>query len=306
VPQDSVTLEALDALEFRLKTILPDAYRESYETLAPKPMRSAGLKFGPDGRVAWDEIWGSFCDLAMAGGPPHKGALLQPGTAAEVAADPERHAEVVEEICRGVTLASDLPAAASEEAGWIRVSCYSETMAAWLLRAIVMENVAVESQGRDLSLPASPAFRLEKEIKNVVTVVAKTNHYWMDHMARTRKEDIAILFDAMAQASPLLQPAPRPAVESEAYRASAAQMAAAVPAASGLPLDERVYPGWLGVRCPTVGVAVWLMRALVASNMLARREDTTLFLPVHPDVSAESVATRVARVRRFAELRGVL
>ena len=39
-------------------------------------MRAAGLKYDADGKVAWDEIWGSFCDLAMAGGPPHKGKLL--------------------------------------------------------------------------------------------------------------------------------------------------------------------------------------------------------------------------------------
>jgi len=30
-------------------------------------------------------------------------------------------------------------------------------------------------------LPAGPAFRLDKEIKNVITVVAKTHHYWTEH-----------------------------------------------------------------------------------------------------------------------------
>src|SRR5579871_3975068 len=105
--------EALEALEFRLKTILPDAYQNADRRVEPTPMRSAGLKFGPDGKVAWNEIWGSFCDLAMAGGPPHKGALLEPGTTADIAADPARYGEVAEEICRGVTLATDLPAVPS-------------------------------------------------------------------------------------------------------------------------------------------------------------------------------------------------
>ena len=73
---------ALDVLDLRLRTLLPEEYQDSYEDVQPAPMRSAGLKFDADGKVAWDEIWGSFCDLAMAGGPPHKGALLEPGTGA--------------------------------------------------------------------------------------------------------------------------------------------------------------------------------------------------------------------------------
>jgi hypothetical protein len=72
--------QALVDLDDRLRTILPEEYQESYETLEAVPMRSAGLKFGSDGRVAWNEIWESFCDLAMAGGPPHKGTLLGPAT----------------------------------------------------------------------------------------------------------------------------------------------------------------------------------------------------------------------------------
>jgi sirohydrochlorin cobaltochelatase len=32
-----------------------------------------------------------------------------------------------------------------------------------------------------LFLPAGPTFRLDKEIKNVVTVIAKTHHYWKEH-----------------------------------------------------------------------------------------------------------------------------
>lgn len=305
-PDTAETLEALDALEFRLRTILPDAYRDSYEKVEPTPMRSAGLKFDSDGKVAWNEIWGSFCDLAMAGGPPHKGALLQPGTAAEIAAHPGRYDEVVEEICRGITLATDLPAAPSREAGWVRVSCYSETMAAWLLRAIVMENVCVDASGRQLDLPASPAYRLEKEIKNVVTVIAKTNHYWMSHMARTRKEDIAVLFDAMSKAMPLAQPARPSEGADDIYARAVTSASAAWPEAIGCPVAGRAYHGWLGVACPDVHVAIWLMRALVASNVLARREETILFLPVNPADTADVVAGRLARVRRFAELRGVI
>ncbi len=197
----------LEELDLRLRVLLPETYQDSYESLEPKPMGSAGLKYGPDGKVAWDEIWGSFCDLAMAGGPPHKGRLLEPGTRAAIDAAPARYEEVVDEICRGITLASELPAQASPHAGWVSVDCYSETMASWLLRAIVMENVAARSDGRGLQLPAAPHFQLEKEIKNVITVIAKTTHYWMGHMPRAQKSAIADLFAKMSSASPLIEPA---------------------------------------------------------------------------------------------------
>ncbi len=79
---------ALDKLNARLRVLLPEQYQESYESVQPVSMGSAGLKFAPDGQVAWDEIWQTFCDLAMAGGPPHKGALLGPGDPSAIAAAP--------------------------------------------------------------------------------------------------------------------------------------------------------------------------------------------------------------------------
>src|SRR5579872_6422626 len=94
----------LDMLEQRIKILLPEQYQNSYEDVQPTSMGSAGLKFSPDGKVAWDEIWGSFCDLAMAGGPPHKGKLLLPATQSEIDAEPARYDQVVAEICRGIQL----------------------------------------------------------------------------------------------------------------------------------------------------------------------------------------------------------
>ena len=92
---------ALEELDFRLRIVLPEEYQDSYEQVEPVSMGSADLKYAADGTVAWDEMWGSFCDLAMAGGPPHKGTLLEPATPAEIAARPDRYQEVVDEICRG-------------------------------------------------------------------------------------------------------------------------------------------------------------------------------------------------------------
>ena len=37
-----------------------------------------------------------------------------------------------------------------------------------------------------LLIPASAGYRLEDEVKSVITVVAKTHHYWLAH-ARAKK-----------------------------------------------------------------------------------------------------------------------
>ena len=72
----------------------------------------------------------------------------------------------------------------SKSPGWVGLRCIDEEMALWLLRAIIVENVCVRREGSILFLPAGPTFRLEKEIKNVVTVVAKTYHYCTEHRSQ--------------------------------------------------------------------------------------------------------------------------
>jgi hypothetical protein len=297
---------ALAELDSRLRIVLPEEYQDSYETVQPVSMGSAGLKYAGDGQVAWDEMWDTFCDLAMAGGPPHKGTLLEPGTAAAIAAQPDRYRAVVDEIGRGVTLVTDLPAAESPVPGWMRVDCYSEVMAGWLLRAIVMENVAVRAQGRALDLPASPDFRLEKEIKNVITVIAKTCHYYLGHMPRSQQRAIASLFASLATTAPLLQPGDGDAGEREPSLRS--QIGERVLRETGMATATLRYTGWLGVECPGVAAAVWLMRAMVVSNVLARRENTILFVPIDPanDPDGTRVSTTLARIHHLAAVRGVI
>jgi len=270
-PDDQAALAELDA---RLKILLPPAYADSYETLSPAPMKSAGLKFDPNGQVAWNEIWGSFCDLALAGGPPHKGALLGPASAADVDAHPELYDRVVREVCRGIEMVTSMPCEPGETPGWVRVECYSATMAAWLLRAVVTENVAARATGVMLDLPVAPSFRLEKEIKNIVTVSAKTSHYWLEHMPRVQQRAIAELLASLDRVSPLVTPM-EPAT------------------------------GWTGVECPDAPAAIWMMRALVAQNVLARREGHTLFAPLNPTADPGGVRVRsaVVRVQQLAGLR---
>lgn len=305
--------ETLETLETRLKAILPEAYQESYEDVQPVSMGSAGLKYGFDGKVAWDQIWGSFCDLAMAGGPPHKGTLLEPAPRAAIEARPEPYREVVEEICRGVTLVTDLEARPAPNPGWVRVTTHDDTMAGWLLRAIVMENVAARAEGPLLDLPASPAFRLAKEIKNVITVIAKTCHYWTGHMPWAQQRTIAALFTTLAEESPLLEP-PLPFADAPTATGRKSKQGISETDAPGLalPQDLRLsnhrYDGWLGIECPSVRAALWMMRMMVAANILARREGAVLFVPINPatDPGGVIVAEAIARIHHLATLKQVL
>ena len=100
-------------------------------------------------------------------------------------------------------MATGLRSYASPTPGWVCVTCLSDGMAEWLVRAIVMENVAARRAGAVLELPAAPHFRLEKEIKNVVTVIAKTCHYWMGHIPPEQQRAIGELFGTIGQESAL-------------------------------------------------------------------------------------------------------
>lgn len=168
-------------LERKIDDLLPPAYQGRFQEVSGKSMGSRGLLMGADGQVAWDEMWTSFCDLAMAGGPSHRGTLLEAVTAEAARADWETYRRVVAEIERGIRLVTGLPVVESAVPGWVGVRCDTEAMAIWMLRAILVENVFARREGEVLYLPAGPAFRLEKEIKNVVTSVAKTHHYWSSH-----------------------------------------------------------------------------------------------------------------------------
>jgi len=160
--------------------ILPPRYRNG-KTVSAAPMGTARMRYTEDGLVAWDQMWTGFCDLALAGGPPHRDSLLEPVLPEELRADQDGYERVVAEIERGLHLVTGLSAVRSKSPGWVGLDCEDEQAALWLLRAIVVENICVRREGTVLFLPAGPAFRLEKEIKNVITVVAKTHHYWTEH-----------------------------------------------------------------------------------------------------------------------------
>jgi len=164
-----------------LAKILPPRYQDSLPSAAP--MGAVGLKFTDDGDVAWNEIWTDFCDLALAGGPPHRGNLLEPVHPDEITANPEDYNTIIEEIDRGLRMVTGLTVIRSEVPGWIGLQCDNEEMALWLLRAIIVENIMARRENETLYFPVGPAFRVDKEVKNIVTVVAKTTHYWQEHVA---------------------------------------------------------------------------------------------------------------------------
>jgi Ni2+-binding GTPase involved in maturation of urease and hydrogenase len=143
-------------------------------------MSAAPFVWRSDGRPDWRVMWESFCDLALHGGPPHRGpeqALRAPDALGE-APDPD----MVGEIRRGIWETTGLIAEMGPT-GWMAVTCQSPTMAEWLAAAIVLENVAARADDDRLLLPLGPGYRLENEVKSIVTVVAKTHHYWDAHLA---------------------------------------------------------------------------------------------------------------------------
>lgn len=151
------------------------------------PMASALLVYNDDQSVAWDRMWDSFCVLASAGGPPHRAVLLNPG----VADDPTSatYQSAVAEIVRGIRLVSGLSAQAAEP-GWIAIECALPSQARWLAEQIMQENVSARYAGARLYVPVGAHFTVKGEIKNVVTAVAKTTHYWQEHLAAEVKQSL--------------------------------------------------------------------------------------------------------------------
>jgi sirohydrochlorin cobaltochelatase len=152
------------------------------------PMASAPVRYTPDGRVDWGNMWDSFCALPRDGGPPHRPTMLEP----DEPADPRDPAylAVVHEIARGVAAVSGLGAEPATP-GWVAVICPQPGMARWLAEAIVEENVAARHEGSRLLLPAGLGYTLKGEIKNVITAVAKTTHYWSAHVPADARAALA-------------------------------------------------------------------------------------------------------------------
>jgi sirohydrochlorin cobaltochelatase len=292
--------EQFRLLTAKINALLPPRYKDSFEEVPPESMGSAKLELGPDGKVAWDEIWTSFCHLALAGGPPHRGTLLEPVSAEEVAAQPELQRAVVAEIERAIRMVTWLSPAPSPTPGWVGVRCYDEDMAAWLVRAIVAENVIARRLRNVCLLPAGPKFRLEKEVKNVVVSLAKTCHYLLDHV-RANRRPAGLTRSLVEPAS-----ADEIAASPEKYAQAVQRLAEGIGQSTGLTKGSIQAAGWLGVRCLSVEMAVWLLRAIVVEDVLVRREGAILCLPVSlneiPLPAVEKVVAVVGQAWRLWQL----
>lgn len=270
----------LAALEARVNALLPPQYQFASGPANPRSMGSASLKYGPDKRIAWDEIWTTFCDLALAGGPPHRGSLLEAPTAEEVREEPAGYQVVCAEISRGIRMTTGLLTAPAAEPGWLEVHCRDADMASWLVRAVMAENVFIRQAGDALFVPAGPWYRPAKEVKNVIVSLAKTCHYWEGHLSVAQRQMAGALMRSTVEA--LLKPVARPEIlpRAEEYQATAKEMARAALEATGLPAAPGTALGWVGVRFADEGTAAWFVRAAIAEDILARREEEVLYLPV--------------------------
>lgn len=166
-----------------------DAEERRRKAEMAKPMSSAPMRYSEDGSVDWGNMWDSFCVLASAGGPAHRATMLEP----EAGANPESEAykNVEGEIIRGIYLVSGLQAQPAE-AGWIAVECPMEGMAAWVAEQGVQENVLIRQRGSAFLVPCGENWTTKGEIKNVVTVVAKTTHYFADHISSDMKTTMIV------------------------------------------------------------------------------------------------------------------
>lgn len=184
VTMATAPIESLDALRPAL-----DATAERIREFTPLPrglsaaptMSAAPFVWRPDGRPDWSAMWTSFCELALYGGPPHRGPESALRAPAATGVGAESGGDMLEEMRRGIWETTGLYAEPSG-AGWLAVTCESRTMAAWLCAAIILENVDARVEDDRLLLPAGPGYRLQDEVKSIITVMAKTHHYWRAHI----------------------------------------------------------------------------------------------------------------------------
>ena len=145
------------------------------------PMSAAPFVYRMDGQPDWGTMWQGFCELALYGGPPHRGddkALGAPQSAPnEIVED-----SMTQEIARGILETTGLTAVPAP-GGWLRIDCDSKRMAAWLSAVIILENVDARSEDAALFVPGDKGFELKDQVKSVITVVAKAKHYWQEHIA---------------------------------------------------------------------------------------------------------------------------
>lgn len=183
IANTSSRAEPSAVLDEATRQILPPRYHDG-TPISSAPMGGAAeLIYNDDGTVAWDRIWTDFCDLALAGGPPHRETMLEAPSTETIAADPDGYARAMHETTRALTMLTGWSCLPANTPGWADLSCPDSAAARWLERAILAENVRAVQVGLCLRLPVGPDFTIEQHIRNVATATAKAHHYWAEHRA---------------------------------------------------------------------------------------------------------------------------
>lgn len=171
---DEVGLLAFDKAGVGIEQVLPKV------AASAAPMAAAPFIYRDDGKPDWSAMWTTFCELALYGGPPHRGSD-DPVFVTDDVLPAEADAEAIAEIQRGITETTGLTAELAEP-GWLSIRCDSKRMAAWMCAAIILENVDARCDEETLYVPAAAGFELKNQVKSVITVAAKVHHYWQAHL----------------------------------------------------------------------------------------------------------------------------
>ena len=165
------------------RAMLPPRHQTGRPVSSAPMNGSAELAFDDNGNVAWDQIWDDFCDLALAGGPPHRETMLLFSNRDDIVDNRGAYERVVVELLRAIGMVTGWPTRRSTELGRFELVCPDEEAALWLEEAVNAENVRAIRDGIVLQLPSGADFQIKMEIRNVVTAVAKAHHYWAEHRA---------------------------------------------------------------------------------------------------------------------------
>ncbi|MGC4003132.1 MAG: hypothetical protein QM811_08340 [Pirellulales bacterium] len=140
-----------------------------------------------------------------------------------------------------------------------------------------------------LCVPAGPRFRVEKEIKNVVVGVAKTCHYLFDH---TEPED-----QPHGAVPTLIRP---PTTDErlalgENYDRAVSALRTSIESSTGLTTRLVDAAGWIGVDCSDEETRCGCC-AVAVDDILVRREDATLCVPIDHRAADDALAKTAAAV----------
>jgi hypothetical protein len=161
------------------RSLMPDPWQEVAQDLTQgeahhgglggEAVSATGLAMGRVGAMAAADA-SLEADLASAPISPQAALLVEPVPAAEAQAQHDQQTTVLATLSRGLHLLTGLPVVESPVPGWIGIRVPDPI---FMLRAVVVQGILSRRRGDVLWLPAGPAFAMRREIRSVLTAVAK-------------------------------------------------------------------------------------------------------------------------------------